>query len=138
MAKAKNIKFSSDEQEQFSALAICSAEPDTRMAWLLNRALHVDFVNREDLWGPEVDGLRRPFALFEAESPAHELGYKLLANRTESTVLVKAYANIDYLLKLSRELAPDELQALREAIRSIPSVTLCLDISGDARLLANL
>ena len=138
MAKVGNRKVPLENDEKFSLLAICAAESDTRMAWLLNRALRVDFVNKEDLHGAEVDGQRRPFAVFEAVNAARELLYTLITIRQESEVLIKAYANVDFLLKFSRELEEEELQNIRSAIRLIPSVTACLDVSSDTKLLAGL
>jgi len=137
-AKVGSKKVALENDEKFSLLAICATESDTRMAWLLNSALHVDFVNREDLHGAEVDGQRRPFAVFEAADEAHELLYTLITIRQESEVLIKAYANVDFLLKLSRELEDEELQAMRSAIRAIPGVTACINVSSDAKLLAGL
>ncbi|MDR2937796.1 MAG: IPExxxVDY family protein, partial [Prevotellaceae bacterium] len=98
MAKFTNKKVVLDNKEKFSVLAICASEPDTRMAWLLNRALYVDFVNKRDLLGAEVDGQRRLFAVFEAEDEARELRYTLITIRQESEMLVKSYANVDFLL----------------------------------------
>ena len=138
MAKVVNKKIPLRNNDSFSLLAICAAESDTRMAWLLNRTLHVDFINKEDLHGAEVDGHRRAFAVFEAEDEVQELHYTLITIRQESEVLIKEYANVDYLLKLSRELNAEELQSLRAQIRATPSVTACFDISSDAKLHAGL
>jgi hypothetical protein len=138
MAKIGNKKVPRENDEKFSLFAICAAESDTRMAWLLNSALCVDFVNKEDLHGAEVDGRRRPFAVFEAVDTPRELLYTLITIRQESEVLIKAYANVDFLLKFSRELEDEELQGIHNAIRMIPSVTACLDVSSDTKLLAGL
>ncbi len=138
MAKILNKKISLGNDDKFTLLAICSTESDTRMAWLLNCALGLDFVNKEDLFGVEVDGQRRPFAVFVAEDKVRELTYTLITIRQESEVLIKAYSNVDYLLKFSRELESEELQAIRSATRGISGVTACLDVSNDAKLLAGL
>ena len=134
MAKLVSKKIALDNHEKFSVLAICSAEPDTRMAWLLNRTLRLDFVNKEDLLRQEVDGYRRPFAVFVAEDEVRELVYTLITIRQESEVLIKKYSKVDYLLKFSRELESEELQSMRSIIRAIPGVTACLDVSGDEKL----
>lgn len=138
----------------FSLLAICSAEPDTRMAWLLNRALHLDFIHYCDLGGREPDGKQqhallsadkpeapRQFAVFHAASSALRRTYILITNRQNSEPLIKELAHVDYLLKIPEALPSDELAALCAAIRAIPGVLACIDVAGSFKynpLLASL
>ena len=138
MAKIPMKKITVGDDERFSVLAICAPLSDTRMAWLLSRALELDFVNKEDLHGAEVDGQQRPFAVFVAQDEVRELCYTLITIRQESESLIKAYANVDFLLKFSRELDSEELQGVRDTIRATAGVTACLDVSDDTKLLKEL
>ncbi|MDR0415189.1 MAG: IPExxxVDY family protein [Prevotellaceae bacterium] len=144
--RAARMKDFVEDSDGFSLLAICSAEPDVRMAWLLNRALHLDFVRRTpDLCGREPDEWQQQrtpldgekpeqaqlFAVFCAVSSVLRRTYILVTNRQGGELLIKELANVDYLLKIQEALPDDELTALGEAIRNIPDVPACIVITDD-------
>ncbi|MDR0712247.1 MAG: IPExxxVDY family protein [Prevotellaceae bacterium] len=149
MAKktGKNITIKDfvEDGSNFSLLAIRSAEPDTRMAWLLNRALHLDFVHYRDLYGRASDnppltmlGESNPeerwqFAIFRATDSVLHRSYILITNRQRGESLIKKFAQVDYLLKISRALADDELATLSAAIRAIPGIQMCTSVSNELK-----
>lgn len=128
----------------FSLLAIRSTAPDTRMAWLLNRALHLDFIHYCDLGGRgEPDGglqhallsadkpeAPRQFAAFRAANATLNRTYILITNRQNNEPLIKELAHVDYLLKIPEALPSAELAALGAAIRAIPGVLACIDVAN--------
>ncbi|MDR0688072.1 MAG: IPExxxVDY family protein [Prevotellaceae bacterium] len=158
--KSKGARSFLKDDVSFSLLAICSAEPDTRMAWLLNRALHLDFVHRCDVCGEEarrrqeqplLDGsgsesdseLGEPqqFAIFCAVSSIVNRTYILITNRQNSKTLIREFAHVDYLLKVPEALPTKELAKLGAAIRAIPGVLACITVAGNFKyssLLASL
>jgi hypothetical protein len=146
--REKNITIKGfvDDGSNFSLLAIRSTAPDTRMAWLLNRALHLDFVHDCDLCGREQDKQpqltelgesnpkeRRQFAVFCATDNVLHRSYVLLTNRQDSETLIKKFAHVDYLLKIPKALEDDELSALSAAIRAIPDVQMCAVVSNEPK-----
>ncbi|MDR3366757.1 MAG: IPExxxVDY family protein [Prevotellaceae bacterium] len=140
------IKDVAEDVGAFSLLAIRSAEPDTRMAWLLNRALHLDFVHYRDLCGREPDSPlqptvfdeskpeeRRQFAVFCATDSLLQRSYILITNRQGGESLVKKLAQVDYLLKIPEALHDDELATLGAAIRAIPGVQACITVTDESK-----
>ncbi|MDR3329610.1 MAG: IPExxxVDY family protein [Prevotellaceae bacterium] len=124
------VDGSADEEDELVLLAICAAESDTRMAWLLNRALHLDFVHYDDVAVPVAteagEATPQLLALFSAASAALKCTCILIANRYGQALLVKELPQVDFLLKVPRALRKEEADALCAAIRAIPSVSACL------------
>ena len=144
--KGSFLKTFTEDVSTFSLLGIRSTESDTRMAWLLNRALGLDFVHYLDLYGREPDNAsqptifgevkpeeRRQFAVFRAADSALHRLYILITNRQSSEVLLKKLAQVDYLLKISYALQDDELAALGAAIRSLPGVQMCFAVANELK-----
>ncbi|MDR2814662.1 MAG: IPExxxVDY family protein [Prevotellaceae bacterium] len=138
------LKNFSEDVSAFSLLAIRSTEPDTRMAWLLNRALHLDFVHYHDLYGKEPDNPlqptvlgeskpeeRRQFAVFRAADNSPRSLYTLITNRQNSELLIKKFVHVDYLLKISEALPDNKLAALSATIRAIPGVQACIVVANE-------
>jgi hypothetical protein len=144
--KSITLKGFAEDVSAFSLLGICSAESDTRMAWLLNRALNLDFVHYHDVYGREQDSSpqptifgegkpeeRRQFAVFRAANATLHRSYILITNRQNSEALIKKQAQVDYLLKISEALPDDELAALGAAIRAIPGVQACFAVASELK-----
>jgi hypothetical protein len=144
--KSISLKDFAEDVGAFSLLGICSTASDTRMAWLLNRALNLDFVHYRDLCGREPDKLphptmfgevkpeeRRQFAVFCAADSMLHRSYILITNRQNSEALIKKLAQVDYLLKISEALQGAELAALGAAIRAIPGVQACFTVARELK-----
>ncbi|MDR3188120.1 MAG: IPExxxVDY family protein [Prevotellaceae bacterium] len=140
------IRDFAEDVSAFSLLAIRSTETDTRLAWLLNRALHLDFVHCKDLCGKAQDSPqhptllnereldeRRQFAVFHAADSLSHRSYHLIANRQDGEPLIKKMAQVDYLLKISEALQADELAALSATIRAISGVQACIAVSDELK-----
>jgi hypothetical protein len=156
--KSKVVKGFLKDDVSFSLLAIRSAEPDTRMAWLLNRALHLDFIHYCDVCGEEANrrqeqplpgdnerdnefGEPQQFAIFCAASSIFNRTYILITNRQNSKTLIREFAHVDYLLKIPEALPTKELAELGAAIRAIPGVLACMTVTDNFKyssLLASL
>lgn len=144
--KSITLRGFTEDVSTFSLLAIRAAESDTRMAWLLNRALRLDFVHCHDLCGRQPDNQPQPtmfgggkpeecrkFAVFCAASDILHRSYILVTNRQSSQALIKKLAQVDYLLKISGALPDNELSALGATIRAIPGVQACFAVFGELK-----
>ncbi|MDR1416065.1 MAG: IPExxxVDY family protein [Prevotellaceae bacterium] len=152
--RAIKMKGLTEDEVNFSLLAIRSTEPETRMAWLLNRALSLDFIHRYNLSGREpnkpqqhtllsVDKSEetRQFAVFHATGSDLHRTYILITNRQSGEALIKELGHVDYLLKIPDALPNDDLAALCTAIRAIPDVLACIAVTDKLKynpLLASL
>ena len=122
------IEYSYD----FELLGLTTSTKSYKLAWELNRALHVRMIKKPDL----VIQLRTQqltYSVHAHESPVNTLRlFRNKANETEQarSLLVPEYPHGDFILMFQGE----ELQSnrLREELRNIPSIELVAFIPLDA------
>ncbi|MDR1227325.1 MAG: IPExxxVDY family protein [Prevotellaceae bacterium] len=134
MAKITKFKLEFEEDNRFSLVAISSCELPQRMAWLLNKTLHVDFENVTELQGKEVDGEKEQFPVFMSSSEFDDYALTLFTNKFNGQTLINSFPNIDYLLKISESLDDDTLRNSCASIRSIEGVTICTPVPDDKKI----
>jgi hypothetical protein len=126
-------EFSRLDDEPFSLLAISSHEQPQRMAWMLNKILHVDFENVAELQGQEVDGEKELFPVFVSSSEFDDYTITLFTNKLNGQTFISSFPNIDYLLKISEPLSDDTLKNICTSIRTAEGVTLCVVAPDDKK-----
>ncbi|MGL5914305.1 MAG: IPExxxVDY family protein [Bacteroidales bacterium] len=132
----KKIRLRHDDN--FSLLAICAAQVDARMAWLLNQCLRLQFVNQEDIIRKEANEAESVFPIFMSDDSALHRTYTLVVNKKNGYALIKSLDKVDFLLKISPALTTSELDILVQEIRNNAEVTTCFDATKEAVHLENL
>ncbi|MGL4908791.1 MAG: IPExxxVDY family protein [Bacteroidales bacterium] len=132
----KKIRLRHDDN--FSLLAICAAQVDARMAWLLNQCLRLQFVNQEDIIRKEANEAESVFPIFMSDDSALHRTYTLVVNKKNGYALIKSLDKVDFLLKISPALTTSELDILVQEIRHNAEVTTCFDATKEAVHLENL
>jgi hypothetical protein len=133
MAMPKKFTMQFEEDSFFSLVAIASHESPAYIAWLLNKVLNLDFEHKTDLVGKEIDGEKQRFPVFISPDEFDDVEYTLFTNRLEGLTLVKAFPNIDYLLKISVVMDDEQLRELCTIIRNAGSISMCTPVPNDKK-----
>jgi len=114
------IEYSFD----FELLGLTTSAKSYKLAWELNRRLHIRLVRKADLV-IQVRSLQLSYSVHAHESPANTLRlFRNKSNEMEQSkhLLVPEYPHGDFILMIQGE----ELQSnrVREELRNIPSIEL--------------
>jgi hypothetical protein len=102
MAKAKKHKLSFLPEADHIILAIASHEKGYHLAWTLNNHLGMHLIRTGDYSiTKKKQELVQSFPLFSWTDQTKMLSYHLVANRSESGILVNKLKNIDFFLHIS-------------------------------------
>ena len=122
------IEYSYD----FELLGLTTSAKSYKLAWELNRELHIHLVRKPDLV-IQTRTLQLTYSVHTHESPVNTLRlFRNKSNEMEQSkhLLVPEYPHGDFILMIQG----DELQGnrLREELRNIPSIELVAFIPLDA------
>ena len=115
----------------FILIAITSSLKDYRLCYFINKYAGLDLAKVDDheIWLSSSEG-HRYFSRYAALSEATETEYYLLANRSvEGGVLVPEMKHSDYFFLVRNFIDEEDLEALQEAVASIPEVVVASEIS---------
>jgi hypothetical protein len=121
------IEYSFD----FELLGLTTSAKSYKLAWELNRELHIRLVRKPDL-EIQLRSLQLSYSVHVHESPVNTLRlFRNKSNESEQAkhLLVPEYPHGDFILMIQG----DELQSnrLREELRNIPSIELVAFIPLD-------
>ena len=121
------IEYSYD----FELLGLTTSAKSYKLAWELNRRLHIRLVRKADLV-IHIRSLQLSYSVHADESPVNTVRlFRNKSNETEQSkhLLVPEYPHSDFILMIQGE----ELQSnrLREVLRNIPSIELVAFIPLD-------
>lgn len=125
----KKHKLELSIDADYCLLGLVSDEPDYRLAWLLNRALHADFKKEEDLMVyHKKSKLDQEVSLFSWEDEGAMLTYRLIRNRAHAGFFLDDLKNLDYLLHIQGEVNESKVEQFIQGAGGLPEIRLCVPV----------
>ena len=114
-------------------LGIVAPVKDYQFCWYVNQILQVDFRKNNDL---EIQLQRKKrdyfFSIYEYKVPNSCLEYFLYNNQFDGEYLLPEFKHLDFLWLLKGdEVDPEQLTALQQSVKLIPSVQLVMELSTE-------
>ena len=114
-------------------LGIVAPVKDYQFCWYVNQILQVDFRINNDL---EIQLARKKrdyfFSIYEYKVPNSCLEYFLYNNQFDGEYLLPEFKHLDFLWLLKGdEVDPEQLTALQQSVKLIPSVQLVMELSTE-------
>ena len=132
MAKSKKHRLTLHPEIDHVILAIASHEKGYHLAWTLNHAMGMHLVREgEYRITQKKQQAVQTFPLFRWDDQTRMLSYHLVANRSETGILVARLRNIDFFLHIAPQ--PDEpfLTELYSRINALPVIITTFRIAPE-------
>ena len=122
MVKQKKFKLDLGEKSSLRLIGFLSDEPDLKMSWLINQALHINLSRDDDLnWLSKELPNSLAFPVYSDQNS--KFGpVRLLKNRTLEGLWIKGYKQVDYLFIIMKETAKDTPHKLVEKLQGIKGI----------------
>ncbi len=117
-------------EEDYCLLGIVSDEPDYKLCWLLNQALHTDFTREEDLvlFSKKL-GEDQEISLFTHEDEQRMTTYRVIVNRANTGHYLSELKQIDFFLHIQGEIDTEHIGQLISTIGRISPVRMCVPVN---------
>ncbi len=132
MAKTKKHRLTLNPGADHAILAIASHEKGYHLAWALNNELGMHLIRQGEYRVTQKKPQSvQTFPLFRWDDQTRMLSWHLIANRSETGILVPKLKNIDYFLHISPQ--PDDpfIIELRNRINDLPVIITTFRISPE-------
>jgi hypothetical protein len=125
----KKHRLSVAIQEDFCLLGMVSDDPDYKICWALNQALDMDFKKQEDLklYHKRL-GVEQYFSLFAHRDEDALLTYRIIKNQSDQGWFLDELKNLDYLIHIQGEIAPEKIDSFLKGAGSLPPVRMCIPV----------
>lgn len=108
-------------------IAISTSEMEVRLAWLLNRNLHLEMDRVADLEMMQPNGSVSNHCRFKFYSEEDKLEVNLFENKSPGGVMISEWAKWDFILKLDHEREP-LIPLWIPKLKAIPGIAAAIDI----------
>jgi hypothetical protein len=131
--KIDNAALAEEFFEGTRLLGIVAPVKGFQFCWHLNRCLGLDFRINHDI---EIQLTKKTrnyyFAIFEYHSKLGSVKHYLYNNQNDGEYLLPEFKHLDFLWMIRDEIVSDEeVQALIDSIKRIPSVQLVMEMASD-------
>ncbi len=127
MTKNKKHRLTFHPETNHAILAIASHEKGYHLAWTLNNELGWQLVRAgEYRITQKKQQITQSFPLFHWEDQTRALSCHLIANRSETGILVPKLKNIDFFLHIAPSPEEPFLKELRERLNNLPVIITSL------------
>jgi len=140
MTKSKKHRLSLHEEIDHALLAIASHEKGYHLAWTLNNETGMHLV-RAGEYGitRKKQNVTQSFPLFRWDDQTRMVTYHLVANRSETGILIPKLKNIDFFLHISPKPERPFLNKLLEQLITLPVIITAFPVDpGEHPLLAGM
>ncbi|MEZ5070178.1 MAG: IPExxxVDY family protein [Bacteroidales bacterium] len=125
----KKIRLNLAMEEDFCLLGLTSDVPDYKLAWLINRGLHMHFEKEEDLLLlHKKTGSEQRISHFSCSDADAWLTYRILNNRACVGHFLEEMKNLDYLIHIQGELDETKIRHFLQEINALPEVRFCVPV----------
>ena len=140
MTKSKKHRLTLHEEIDHALLAIASHEKGYHLAWTLNKEVGMHLVRAgEYRITRKKQNVSQSFPLFRWNDQTRMVTYHLVANRSESGILIPKLKNIDFFLHLSPTPEETFLNKLLQQLVTLPVIITAFQINpADHPLLADM
>ena len=113
----------------FTILGISCHLRDYRLSYLINHHLGFSFIKRDDLRIiPASDKEQAEFSFYSFRNEENLNTFYLIANRSQSLILVPEMKQFDFLLIVDGKYNKTEKDAMMKTLRSLPSILTIFEI----------
>jgi hypothetical protein len=131
--KIDNDALAEEFFEDSLLLGIMAPVKDYQFSWHLNQLLGLDFRLNNDL---EIKLTKKDrhyfFAVYEYQVPGLFLNHYLYSNKFDGEFLLPEFKHLDFLWLIKGDVPnSEELQALMQAIRTVHSVQLVIEMTNE-------
>ncbi len=119
----KNQEIFFDCKIDFELIAVSANVKGYRMAWLLNKALKIDFCRQRDFEfsNPSAGRFSR-HEIYLFEDHLNYLDYVLISNKDTGAILIPELKAADFLLMIRGSNAPMHLDDIYLKVRNAPEI----------------
>jgi len=117
------------DQYDFVLIGLSCVEREHRLAWAINKTMGWNLAREKDLEVVMKSGLSS-HARFSFRHPEDQTVFTLLANRSDSSVLLPEWGQFDYLLKIQEDSHESE-EVIFGKIRRVPFVLAALELPSE-------
>jgi hypothetical protein len=140
MTKTRKHRLTLEPATNHLIVAIASHEKGYHLAWTLNNKLGMHLVRTgEYTITRKKQEIEQSFPLFRWDDETRMLSFHLVANRSESGILVDKMKNIDFFLHISPKPEEPFLTNLLQQLMALPVIITSFPVAPDENpVLANM
>jgi hypothetical protein len=122
-AKVTKVQLKISQKNESALIGIVSSEPDYKLSLSINRKLKLKLKNQTPVTLKEESGTEYTFSRFVDNSPAHDLVYILMSNRTGKNYFLKKLKNIDFLFSIQNHEDEATVKKIVSGLKEIECIT---------------
>ena len=114
-------------EEDFCLLGVVTDEPDYKLCWMINHALHMNFEKQDDLtlFHRRLNE-DQVFSYFSYDDDQALITFRIISNRAENGYYLDELKNIDYLIHIQGEINTVRIGNFMLSVAALEQVRMCV------------